>query len=275
MRPSLTPIALLVALGMPLAAQQPAKPDTARKEAPKISDNSFLMEEAYNQEAGVIQHISTFQRTREGNWAYSFTQEWPAPSQTHQLSYTVPVLRPDPLIGTGVGDIAINYRFQALGKDEELLWFSPRVSLYLPTGDYKNGRGAGGPGVEVMLPMSYALSDVLVTHWNAAALFTNAQTAAGLTGVTRGVRAGASVIWLASPNINLMLESVVGRGEALDAAGKRESENTFVVSPGIRGAFNFASGLQIVPGFAVPLGIGPSSGQRDMFFYLSFEHPIH
>jgi len=36
----------------------------------------------------------------------------------------------------------------------------------------------------------------------------------------------------------------------------------------------YASGLQIVPGFAVPLGAGPSRGDRSVFFYLSFEHPF-
>jgi hypothetical protein len=35
---------------------------------------------------------------------------------------------------------------------------------------------------------------------------------------------------------------------------------------------NFTSGLQIVPGIAVPIGVGSSSGQRDVFLYLSFEH---
>jgi hypothetical protein len=46
------------------------------------------------------------------------------------------------------------------------------------------------------------------------------------------------------------------------------------VSPGIRWAWNFRSGLQVVPGLAVPLGVGPSSGRHGIFFYLSFEHPF-
>jgi hypothetical protein len=47
-----------------------------------------------------------------------------------------------------------------------------------------------------------------------------------------------------------------------------------VISPGFRAALNFESGLQIVPGIAVPIGAGPSSGSRGVFFYLSFEHPF-
>lgn len=58
----------------------------------KIMDNSFLIEEAYNQEDGVIQHIQTFQYLQKSKtWGYSFTEEWPVPGQTHQLSFTIPV----------------------------------------------------------------------------------------------------------------------------------------------------------------------------------------
>ena len=71
----------------------------------QIQDNSFLIEEAYNQERGVVQHISAFARPSVGNaWSYSFTQEWPLGGIQHQLSYTLPVQN-DPE-GTGLGDIA-------------------------------------------------------------------------------------------------------------------------------------------------------------------------
>src|SRR4249919_718696 len=64
-----------------------------------IQDNSFLIEEAYNQEDGVIQHISTFQRlTSSHSWVYTQTDEWPVRSLKHQLSVT--------LSGTYAGDFA-------------------------------------------------------------------------------------------------------------------------------------------------------------------------
>jgi hypothetical protein len=47
-----------------------------------------------------------------------------------------------------------------------------------------------------------------------------------------------------------------------------------VISPSVRGAINFASGLQIVPGLGIPIGVGPSHGDRGVFVYLSFEHPF-
>ena len=32
--------------------------------------------------------------------------------------------------------------------------------------------------------------------------------------------------------------------------------------------------LQIVPGIAVPIGVGPSRGEKGIFLCLSFEHPF-
>lgn len=57
------------------------------EEEKKIQDNSFLLEEAYNQEAGVVQHIQSFMYLKKSkDWIYTFTQEWPVPKETHQLS---------------------------------------------------------------------------------------------------------------------------------------------------------------------------------------------
>jgi hypothetical protein len=39
----------------------------------QIQDNSFLLEEAYNQGTGVVQHISTFAVGSGGDWGYTFT----------------------------------------------------------------------------------------------------------------------------------------------------------------------------------------------------------
>ena len=49
-----------------------ASPVPAKNEEPIIQDNSFLVEEAYNQNYGVVQHIQTFQRQWiSHDWAYS------------------------------------------------------------------------------------------------------------------------------------------------------------------------------------------------------------
>jgi hypothetical protein len=46
------------------------------------------------------------------------------------------------------------------------------------------------------------------------------------------------------------------------------------VSPGIRWALDFKCGLEIVPGLAFPIGVGPSRGEHAVFLYLSLEHPF-
>jgi hypothetical protein len=260
---------LLIALfaATPVVAQS-AAPNEAPP--PGISDNSFLVEEAYNQEAGVVQHISNYRRDRNAGWLFTFTQEWPAPSQRDQLSYTLPLQSADG--GSGLGDVIINYRRQLVGKDMEPVWFSPRLSLIVPTGNARKGSGTGGPGVQVNLPVSIQLAESFVTHWNAGATLTRARVAGGDRNTTRSINAAASAIWLASRTFNVMLESAWDRTEALDDAGRREATNNLVLLPGVRGAINFASGMQIVPGFGIPIGLGRSRGERDIFLYFSVEH---
>jgi hypothetical protein len=69
-----------------------------------------------------------------------------------------------------------------------------------------------------------------------------------------------------------MLEIVYSRGSEVVAEDRTNTAESLVVAPGFRAAINLKSGLQIVPGFSVPLGVGPSDGERGFFLYLSFEH---
>jgi len=222
-----------------------------------ISDNSFLIEEAYNQEPGVVQHINTFARENGGvSWAYSFTQEWPLLSQLYQLSYTVPVLH-DEGLGTGVGDIALNFRYQLRGgENDATVHVAPRFTVLVPTGSEDRGRGTGGTSVQVNLPVSWVPEPALATHWNA-----------GLTlspGAKPSPFLGASAIWLPRPSLNFLLETLWIGGD----------EQSVVLNPGVRWAFNFRSGLQIVPGVAYTIGLDDGAGPDALFLYLSFEHPF-
>jgi hypothetical protein len=247
---------------LPLAA-------TLNAQAP-IADNSFLVEEAYNQERGVVQHIGTLRRARGGDWLFTFTQEWPAPHQTDQLSYTIPVQ--STRAGRALGDVLLNYRRQVLGRDEEPVWFSPRVSVAIPSGSVDRGSGTGGAGLQANLPVSVRVSHALVTHWNAGGSVGRARTQSGARGTIRSLSAAASAIWLLAPTVNLMLEGAWDVTESLDDAGARIAEGHLVLLPGIRAAINRPGGMQIVPGIGMPIGIGPSRGARDLFVYLSVEH---
>jgi hypothetical protein len=71
-----------------------------------------------------------------------------------------------------------------------------------------------------------------------------------------------------------MLETVFASAQAVVARDKTTWENSLLLSPGVRWAYNFKNGLQIVPGVAMPLGIGPSAGEKGFLLYLSFEHPF-
>ena len=57
-----------------------------------IEDNSFFIEEAYNQEDRVVQHIANWSYFSTPRKAFEliFTQEWPVFGQEHQFSYTLP-----------------------------------------------------------------------------------------------------------------------------------------------------------------------------------------
>ncbi|HET7434338.1 MAG TPA: transporter [Thermoanaerobaculia bacterium] len=232
----------------------------AADDVPPIADNSFLVEEAYNQEPGVVQHISTFERAKGGEWAFSFTQEWPAPNLKHQLSYTLALENGGGR--TGIGDTAIHYRYQLVGNGEARLAIAPRISLLLPTGDDDRGFGEGAASVQLMLPVSTMFTPTLAAHWNAGATFTPSHDAREWT-------AANSFVWLAHPRFNALVETVWTRAER-----DGTHENELVVSPGIRWSYNYASGLQIVPGIALPTPVGHDHGERSVFLYLSFEHPF-
>jgi len=245
------------------------------EETKKIEDNSFLIEEAYNQEAGVVQHIQMFQYLKKSkNWQYSFTQEWPVPDQTNQFSYSIPVVHmTDPANASGIGDIALNYRYQAVFQDKIAL--APRFSVILPTGDYKKALGTDSVGLQVNIPLSVELSDKFVTHWNLGATYTpRSKEPGGAKADTTAFNYGASLIYLATENFNLMLEAAGTSGETVLPDGSRQEANTFFINPGVRFAINFKSGLQIVPGFSMPIGVGPSAGEFGGLAYLSFEHPL-
>lgn len=227
----------------------------------QIQDNSFLVEEAYNQEPGVVQHISFFQRATTGrDWVSSFTQEWPAPGLRHQLSYTMTAARAGDR--SGFGDLALNYRYQLMGDGDARVAFSPRVSLVLPTGDERRNLGAGAAGMQLMLPLSVVASDRFVTHLNAGVAATPARDARTWT-------AAQSIVWLAHPRFNALVETVWSRADT--RGGGRAT--SLVISPGIRWSYDRPGHLQIVPGIAFPISMRDQH-DRSVIAYLSFEHPF-
>lgn len=241
----------------------------AAQEEP-IRDNSFLIEEAYNQDAGVVQHISTFSRAPGGSWAASFTQEWPWRGLADQLSYTIPLAHDG---STGLGDILLNYRRQVIGSGETMLAMAPRLSLLLPTGSARAGRGTGGVGVQAALPVNLQFSSRFTAVLNAGGTWvprahdTRDHVAASLAGFL-----GGSAIWSASSRINLLVEGLWTRAGEVVGDGRTRGRSEAWLNPGVRWAFNGAGGWQVVPGVAYTVGVGPSAGEEALFLYLSVEH---
>jgi len=250
-------------------------PSTPSSDSPReITDNSFLVEEAYNQEDGFVQHINMLTRSNGGEWAYSFTEEWPASGLAHQLSYSIPVVRAeDTGDRTLLGDIVLNYRYQLAGGLEGPFSCSPRLTAILPTGDASKGSGTGGLGLQALIPVSFRIGDRLAVHANLGATFTrHARTPEGRHDALWSYNAGASLVFFASHDANLMLEAVWTRGPSFSTHGAKEWSDQILLSPGLRWAFDFESELQIVPGIGFPIGIGRSRGDRSVLLYLSFEH---
>ena len=262
---SLLFIAFVITAAVCAKAQQPAASPQP------IEDNSFLIEEAYNQEKGVIQYINTFTRTRNGDFAYTFTNEFPMGGQRHQISYTLQYLRTNRRLG--FGDTYINYRYQLHGmKEEDKVAISPRASLILPTGNYRNAEGTGAVGYQFNFPVSVVHSKLIVTHWNAGATFVpHAKDPAGEKADLSAFNLGQSTVFLIKPNFNFLVETFWARSDVTIGPHKTTPNYSLLINPGIRWAYNFKNGLQIVPGIAAPIGAGPSYGEHAIYLYLSFE----
>lgn len=273
-------VLLLICAGLlvPSSPAQEKEIPAPPRDTPSIQDNSFLIEEAYNQEDGVIQHINAFLRLNSSHdWVYTETDEWPVRSLKHQLSMTLMATHSGDFPGSGVGwgDTVLNYRYQLLGNGGAKFAMAPRLSLLLPTGASEVGRGYGGFGLQTNLPLSIQHSRHLATHWNAGATWVpHARNQFGESASTARTNLGQSIVWLAKPRLNFLVETFWNASQAVVTAGKTRWSQDLYLSPGVRWAYNFRSGLQIVPGIAAPIGIGPSAGEKGMFFYLSFEHPF-
>ena len=266
-------VSLLVCLSLPVVAlaQAPAPaPAAAAAEPFRITDNSFLVEEAFNQERGIFQNIFGLGRVN-GNWAATFTQEWPLGGQTHQLSYTVAYL--EAARHNGAGDTLINYRYQATMEGPGRPAFSPRLSVVIPTGRSHDGLGNGSAGLQVNLPFSKQTGD-WYWHWNAGLTWLPQAKSADDSrreNLSSPFLAG-SAIYRVRPMFNLMLESLVTFDEIMtDTATARE--NGFTLSPGFRAGWDIGD-KQLVTGFAVPTTWRGGDSATGIFFYFSYELPF-
>lgn len=238
-----------------------------RLSAQKLEDNSFLIEEAYNQPTRVVQHISTAE-LHHGATAFSFTQEWPLGGQQHQLSYSLFLDVDD---GSALGDALVNYRLQALGEEGATLWAAPRISAILPVGDGDKLGGNGGWGVDLALPVSWEVTSRLSLHGNAGATMRpHAENGAGEHAFTLEPYLGGSAIFFVTPKFNLLAETIWRRGEQVVAEDLSQGSWDQLVTLGARLGIDLPHGVQVVPGAAWMPALGDVPTRS--FVYLSIEH---
>jgi hypothetical protein len=274
---------MLVSVLTAATASGQSQPPTSRGGATpfEIIDNSFLVEEAFNKERAIVQNIFAFSRSRDSGWVMSFTQEWPAPGQRHQLSYTLPYVGADG--ASGLGDVLINYRYQAVVESGRHPAFAPRLSLVLPTGSERDSLGNGVVGLQLNLPFSRQIDD-LYLHWNAGLTYwpgVDASTRFGLRAPDGPVKIGllspqlaASAIWRARPMVNLMFEAVAAFDEFIHGPDSTARELTITLSPGVRGGWNLGN-KQLILGLAVPIGLANGAADPAILSYVSYELPFH
>ena len=253
---------------------------------PAFEDNSFLIQEAINQEKGIHQFISNFyfDNLRGGNFLYSFTHEIPLTNLRHQVNYTfnyhVLKATPNTQKSGGIGDMTIGYEFMATGKKDWAM-IVPGLTLILPTGKAISGNGVGGVGGQLNLAITKRLSRRIVTHYNAGYTFISKadRYTSGLTGTQvlsfekdlQYKNVGASIIWYQTRKFNWLLEGTSYYLADINTDGSVSHSNQLTLNPGFRLAIdhNF---VQIVPGLSAPfIFIDGKFERAGLFFYLSIE----
>jgi len=254
-----------------------------------IEDNSFFIEEAYNQEVGVVQHIFSAQYgtdlgsdPNEEGWTLQFTQEWPVFSERHQFSYAIPVslMRDGGEQQYGLSDILLNYRFQLLNETEQMPAFAPRFSLILPTGSRNKQTGDGVVGYQWNLPFSKVLAPRVASHLNLGLTYLPdvripVDDLGGHLSPPHSLvnyNLGTSVIFALAPRVHFLVEWIGTFEENIGDDGSEEGSFSSLISPGFRAAVVNRDQLQIVMGAAAPIGLTSAAPDYGVFLYLSVEH---
>ncbi len=233
-----------------------------------LEDNSFLLEEAYNQEPGVYQFIQVYQFNKtspaETTETYAFTVEAPLYSQRHQLSFTMPfqTLETTGTRNSGIADTFVHYRYSLLDKKD--FTATPRISVILPTGKKESGLGTGSIGAQFAAALSLNLNEYFVTHWNMGfTLVPSAKTVSN--------NFAASLVYLFNDNLNFLVEFFNESKETADDTGTKSRSESYYINPGVRYAHNFGE-TQLVPGISFPVGVAASEAEDyGILLYLSLE----
>jgi hypothetical protein len=206
-----------------------------------IEDNSFLIEEAYNQDSGVYQFIQMYQATKQDD--YEFSSEMPLTDRVHQLSLDLSMRRSDKNVQE-LNETKLNYRWQPINR--EIILVADRLGLVAPVGQ-------GSYGIENVLASTWKINEIWVNHWNIGYRLHPDKNAFLLAG---------SMIYLLSDKFNVLFETML----------KKDEVTTLQINPGIR--FDIGDQFeetQIIPGISLPIQILNGQQAAGILLYLSFE----
>ena len=242
-----------------------------------ITDNSFFVEEAFNQEPGIFQNLLVFERSGPRGWDAKFVQEWPVGSMRHQFSYSLGFARDGG--ASRFNGTSFDYRHQLWVEGPGRPAFSPRLSLLVSRDDSETGVDESGAGIEMNLPFSKRIGPTYL-HWNGGLRwFPRMSTesrqlpvVADDVGLASPFLAG-SAIYALRPMVNLMLEAVLESEHFVAGLNRTDRAAVLTVSPGARGGFNVGD-AQIVLGIAVPIVRQQGDTDTGVLGYLSYELPF-
>ena len=259
----------LVAAALMLSARRAGAVDPRTAMVAQSEDNSFLIQEAYTQDAGTVQSYSTAELDGGGgdrSLELALNPDWPLFSSDHQLTVTLPI---EVVSGdddaAGLGDVSLHYVYQLVHESERAPAVAPSFGLAFPTGRESDGFGDGNIGYAFELPVSKVLTDRLQMNLNVGASFVPHTQGAFLDDYS----GGASAVFAVTPDLDLLLEWTAASEQQVD---HHRSDRDFVsqISPGVRHAFDVAGG-QLVLGLAAPTGLTSESPDWGVLFYFSFE----
>jgi hypothetical protein len=256
-------------LAAPAAAQTNAAASPPAQPAPfAITDNAFLIEEAFNQDAGVVQNIFQWSSKRDGVWSGNFTQEWPLRGIRHQISYTLPFSGGS--INTAFDSVIVNYRYQGLEEGPGRPAFAPRFSVIMNT---RRDDAAENVDLQINLPFSKQVGDFYF-HWSGGLTWGVDVPRPGLgAGTLTSPQVAGSVIWRMRPMFHLMLENVLDYDGSFSGSSTVH-DATYTLAPGFRWGWNFGE-RQVVIGAAMTFEVFKDAATRAAgLTYLSYELPF-
>jgi len=251
-----------------------------------FEDYGFLVDEAYNQGRGEVQHTLNAVYTndfRSRGWSFNFEQEWWFFTEDHQVAFSIPFshLREEGETHRGVGDILIGYRYQLLEEGPNIPAVASGFTFILPTGNRDKGTGNGVVGYEWSIAASTKVASRLALHANLGLTYLpkvrvpldeNQRLSPKRSLVSYDV--GASVVLALSSNIHMLLEWVGEFEEEINNDGKSERVFKAILSPGIRAAVINRDDLQTVLGVGIPIGVTGPADNYGVFLYFSVEHKL-